>query len=119
MAIPPDLRLPRREGLSVVLDGTSERITRPAGEYPLDLGHCGLTSPIDFDGSLWEPIGMANEAGGPLTEAQQSDLINSARGMATFPDRATDPDRLVLRTDSGLLLLLARRLGPLEYPGCG
>lgn len=118
LAIPPDLRFPRVGVPSSVVQPESTPAVMAAGEHPLDLGHCGLSSPIDFDGSLWEPIAMANEAGGALTEAQQSDLINSAVGVASFPDRLTDPNRAILRTQSGLLLLLARWFGPIAYPLC-
>jgi hypothetical protein len=63
--------------------------------FPFALGHCGLGSPIDVDGSLWVPVGFVPE---------HSDVINAADGFLTILT-ATDAR---LRTNGGLDLALWR-----------
>jgi hypothetical protein len=72
------------------------------------LGHCGLASPVDFDGSLWDPVGGHNGSGGQLTEAQVGDLINSSRVSI----RLVDPDTALLVTRNGAVVLIVRHQGP-------
>jgi hypothetical protein len=74
----------------------------------LTLGHCGLASPLDFDGSLWDPVGGHNGSGGQLTEAQVGDLINSSRVSI----RLVDPDTALLVTRNGAVVLIERHQGP-------
>jgi hypothetical protein len=92
----------------------------PSGELTVgvevnyELGHCGLSSPIDVDGSLWDPIGYQTETGAPATDEQQGELINATRVVAVL----IDADRLVLRSDSGLSIVLERHSGPRHYFLC-
>jgi hypothetical protein len=92
----------------------------PAGELELGvernlvLGHCGLISPIDMDGSLWDPIGGQDGNGGTLTEDQLGELI-SATPVVVVP---TDPNTAELRTPLGALITLARHEGPRPYFLC-
>ena len=81
-------------------------------DYPLP--HCGLNSPIDIDGSLWEPVGAHEGSGGPLNEAQIGDLINPTTTVVVL----TSPEFLQMRTPTGAVVLLARHDGPREYIGC-
>jgi hypothetical protein len=73
---------------------------------PFDLGHCGIWSGIDVDGSFWNPVGAVN--------ANHPDLVNSARGTFTL----TSPNSATLRTQDGFALQLVRHEGPKFLPGC-
>ena len=70
------------------------------------LGHCGLSSPIDFDGSLWDPIGQID---GDAPEA-----INAVSGTIIF--LAPRAARFV--TDAGFRVDLVRRGGSKLYRLC-
>jgi hypothetical protein len=65
---------------------------------PFGLGHCGLGSPIDVDGSLWVPVGFVPE---------HADLINASGGFMTIEA----PTRARLRTEGGIVVTLMR-FGP-------
>lgn len=78
------------------------------------LGHCGLISPIDMDGSLWDPIGGHDGAGGPLTEDQLGELINATPVVVVL----TDPNTAVLQTPLGAVITLTRHDGPRDYFLC-
>ena len=92
----------------------------PSGELEvgvardLTLGHCGLISPIDMDGSLWDPIGGHDGSGGGLTEDQLGELIN-ATPVVVF---LSDPNTAELRTPLGAVITLARHDGPRLYALC-
>ncbi len=92
----------------------------PRGELELGiarnftLGHCGLMSPIDIDGSLWDPMSGHNGAGGPLTEGQTGELINATPTVVVL----TDPNWIELRTPLGAVLVLTRHDGPRAYFLC-
>lgn len=83
-----------------------------ARNFPL--GHCGLASPIDVDGSIWDPISGHNGVGGPLTEDQMGELINSTPTVMEL----TDPNAADLRTPRGAVIKLARHDGPRPYFLC-
>ena len=102
-------------------DPSAELIAQtPSGELTLGearnylLGHCGLISPIDIDGSLWDPIGGHNGAGGPLTEDQQGDLINATPTTVVLIDAQT----MEMLTSHGALVTLTRHDGPRRYFLC-
>jgi hypothetical protein len=80
----------------------------------LPLGHCGLGSPIDFDGGLWDPIAGDNGFGGALTEQQLGELANSTTVVVTL----LDPNRAVLVTPRGAVVTLQRHPGPRAYLLC-
>ena len=92
----------------------------PSGELevgvPRDfrLGHCGLISPIDIDGSLWDPVAGHDGAGGPLTDDQVGDLINGTRTVVVL----TDQNTLVMQTEHGAVVTLTRHDGPRDYLLC-
>jgi hypothetical protein len=45
------------------------------------LGHCGLWSPVDLDGSLWQAVGGSDAAGGPIdSDPEIGELINATPG---------------------------------------
>lgn len=79
------------------------------------LGHCGLFSPFDVDGALWDPIGGVDADLGPIdTEDELDELINASEVEALL----VTANRLDLRTSSGAVVVLARHEGAGDYPGC-
>jgi hypothetical protein len=83
-------------------------------ERDFTLGHCGLGSPIDIDGSLWDPSGGQNGAGGALNEAQSGELINATSTVIKLESE----DRMVMRTPLGAVIVLTRHDGPRDYFLC-
>ena len=73
--------------------------------FAFTLGHCGLASPIDFDSSLWLPVGFVPEHG---------DAINAADGFVTI----VAPTDAVLRTRGGLEVTLRRMGGAVNVRLC-
>ncbi|HYI23606.1 MAG TPA: hypothetical protein VEX62_13335 [Candidatus Limnocylindrales bacterium] len=92
----------------------------PAGSVPVgepqsfEIGHCGLGSPIDFDGSLWDPTFGDDGSGGPLTNDQQGELINATQVELTI----IDPVTALLVTPAGARVLLVRHDGARPYALC-
>jgi hypothetical protein len=86
----------------------------PGTAAEIVLGHCGLASPLDLDGSLWDPIGGHDGRGGPLTEAQVGELIN-ATGVVVL---LVNPNTAVLTTPRGAAILLRRHAGARAYGLC-
>jgi hypothetical protein len=83
--------------------------------FPWALGHCGLYSPVDLDGTFWDPIGGVDTDLGPIdTEDELGELINASEVEALL----VQPDRLDLRSPLGTVVVLVRHEGPGEYPGC-
>jgi hypothetical protein len=95
---------PRAESFMVAVSPTSGRLEGPIAPAPL--GHCGLFSGIDLDGSFWDPVG--------LVDADHSDAINSAEATFTL----MTPTTAVLITRGGLVVELVRHEGPKSLPGC-
>jgi hypothetical protein len=83
---------------------------------PFELEHCGLMSPVDVDGSLWEPVRAMDAQGGPVdTDSEMSDLINPASGEAMLVTH----ERLDFRAErSGVVVVFRRHDGPRRYPIC-
>jgi hypothetical protein len=90
--------------LMVEVRPQSERTNAPV--IQLELGHCGLGSGIDVDGSFWDPVGPVN--------AEHPDAINAARAAFT----RVGLDAATLRTAGGLVVQLVRHAGPKHLPGC-
>ena len=57
--IPPDIP-------TVSLEPTSEPSLEVGATIPFTLEHCGLLSPVDVDGSLWQPVGGVDAMAGPI-----------------------------------------------------
>jgi len=122
MATP--ILLPLPEGVAgIPRPGTPTAIIQPRTQrggiepgvpHPFELGHCGLVSPIDFDGSLWNPIAGDDGAGGPLTDDHQAELINATRVALTL----IEPDVVRLETPLGAVLTLVRHPGARPYSLC-
>jgi len=50
--------------------------------YRFSLGHCGLHSPVDVDGSFWDELDGVIPAGQPLDLESDSEMINGFPGCA-------------------------------------
>lgn len=72
----------------------------------LTLGHCGLSSGIDIDGSYWDPVGRL--------DPNEQDLINSASATFNLDTQST----ATLRTLGGAIVLLIRHPGPKYVVPC-
>jgi hypothetical protein len=78
------------------------------------LGHCGLISPIDMDGSLWVPTFGDDGAGGPLTAEHEGELINATPVELVL----IDADTAQVVTPAGARIVLVRHDGPRDYALC-
>ncbi len=77
------------------------------------LGHCGVLSPVDLDGSFWEAIEGTSAAGAPIGLATDAEMTNQTAGtVAVIGNQAR------FRTDRGTLVRLERHDGAKEFPGC-
>lgn len=85
-----------------------EPASGPSGPGPtqFSLGHCGLYSGIDVDGSFWDPIGPVDFDNG--------DAINAADGVFAFIDQ----QHATFRSNGGLTVALQRHDGPKLLPFC-
>ena len=81
--------------------------------YRFSLGHCGLASPVDLDGSFWVALDGVTAAGAPLDLASDSEMINATTGTVIVID-----EEARFRTDTGAIIRFARHDGELEFPGC-
>ena len=91
--------------LGIKVDASSA-VGLPAGPVPYTLGHCGVFSGIDLDGSWWDPVGPV--------DIDHPASINSADGVITL----TDPTHATFTTPTGFSLRLLRHDGPKLLPGC-
>lgn len=113
LPLPADLRLGRGD---IMVTPSSEPGLATGATMPYDLGHCGLYSPVDLDGSLWEPVGGVDRQGGPIdTDAEIGDLINGTTGEVML----VTAERLDWRaTSSGVVVVFRRLPGARDYPIC-
>jgi hypothetical protein len=106
---------PAPDDPSATLGATTDRVGLATGfAYPYRLGHCGLGSPFDLDGSLWDPMAGHDGREGPLTEAHIGELINPTSGTVTLLTR----DVAEFRTPLGAVITLARLPGERAYLLC-
>jgi hypothetical protein len=101
---PEGITAAREEPFRVALPPSSPRAV--VGQVPYSLGHCGLGSGIDIDGSWWDPVGFV--------DIDHPDAINAASATVT----STGRDTATLRTDGGLVVALVRHPGPKSLPLC-
>jgi hypothetical protein len=73
---------------------------------PLSLGLCGLGSPIDADGSLWDAVGAI--------DSRHDAAANAAPGQFSLTGETTAR----FQSDSGFAVNLLRRAGPKSYRLC-
>jgi hypothetical protein len=81
------------------------------------LGHCGLWSPVDLDGSLWQPVGGTKPDGSAIVEGDDAaigELINATPGVFVI----VAEDRAHFTTATGSILEFLRAPGALSYPLC-
>lgn len=100
-----ELALDRAQAFGVKVAPSSPR-GQLAGPMPFTLGHCGLGSGVDVDGSFWDPVGLVN--------SDHGDSINAAEGTVV----PTDPNRATFTSDGGLVVNLVRRDGEKYLPLC-
>jgi hypothetical protein len=84
-------------------------------EYPL--GHCGLWSPVDLDGSLWQAVGGVKADGSAIVEGDDEaigELINATPGVFVL----VDEDHAHFTTAIGSILEFVRAPGAVDYPLC-
>lgn len=91
-------------GIAVAPSSTAGQLA--SDPIPYSLGHCGLLSGVDVDGSWWDPVGFVN--------IDHSDAINSANG-AFAPN---DPNHATYTTEGGFTVNLVRRFGNKHLPMC-
>jgi hypothetical protein len=81
--------------------------------YRFTLGHCGLLSPIDVDGSFWDPVEGVSALGAPIELESDPEMINATGGtLAVFSDE------MRFHTDGGSIVRFTRHDGAKEFPGC-
>jgi hypothetical protein len=81
--------------------------------YAFNLGHCGLGSPVDADGSFWDAVDGIDPAGRPLSLERDDEMINQTSGVVVVIG-----DEARFRTDTGSLIRFERHVGEKEFPGC-
>ena len=77
-----------------------------SGPVPFALDHCGIGSPIDFDGSFWDPAGWIDLDAVAAGNASDGALVLTSRDTAHFS------------TGTGFELDLVRHPGSKYFPGC-
>lgn len=107
--------------LIVAPDGTWEAIREPGfgiavapsspsglelGRMAFTLGHCGVFSGIDLDGSWWDAVG-------PVA-MDDGEAVNPTAGVIAF----SDADHATFLAPGGLTLQLVRRDGVKVLPAC-
>jgi hypothetical protein len=107
LAGPPQApRIAVQEGFWLGLsEPQSPRVAGP-GPFPFDVGHCGISHVIDFDGSFWLPVG--------LIDGDASGIINSEHGVMTL----LAPNVVEFRGEGGFSARLVRFPGPKHFWGC-
>jgi hypothetical protein len=81
--------------------------------YRFSLGHCGLLSPVDIDGSFWDELDGTTANGQPLDLGADSEMINATAGVVVVIG-----DEARFRTESGSIIRFARHEGDKGFPGC-
>lgn len=95
----------RGEPMGIAVDPVSPVGIEP-GAVPFTLGHCGILSGIDLDGSWWDPVGPVPMGSG--------EAVNATAGIMTV----TDPNHAAFTTPTGFAIQLQRRAGPKLLPFC-
>ncbi len=91
-------------GVAVAPSSTAGQLG--AQPIPYSLGHCGLGSGVDVDGSWWDPVGFV--------DVDHSDAINAASG--TFAP--SDPNHATFTSVGGFRVNVVRRVGDKYLPMC-
>jgi hypothetical protein len=99
------LNVERAEGFMVSVEPSSA----PGGllgPTSFSLGHCGLGSGIDIDGSWWDPVGLVN--------SDHGDAINAAEGTIA----PVGPNQATFTSKGGFSVALVRHRGVKHLPLC-
>lgn len=113
--LPPDIeRVEARRGPSggTILEPSSVPIQHGVA-YRFSLGHCGLASPIDVDGSFWNAVEGVAAGGAAVDLGTDPEMINATEGVL-----AVVGDEMRFRTEGGTLVRFSRHAGAREFPGC-
>ncbi len=112
--VPPAALRPLPEGMSgMAQPGSPTAVREPEtrrGTFPpgvarsFTLGHCGLLAPIDFDGSLWDPVAGDDGNGGPLSDEHRIELFNGTEVQLTL----VEPNVARFTTPLGAVITLVR-----------
>ena len=107
VAGPPDAPRFGEQGLGWlgISEPASPRV-EGAGPFPYEVGHCGLTWKVDFDGSFWVPVGQL--------DGDDAAVIGNDSGQM----RLLGPNHAEFRGDRGFVAQLARFPGPKHIWGC-
>jgi hypothetical protein len=81
--------------------------------YRFTLGHCGLQSPVDVDGSFWDAVDGVTRVGDRLDLDKDGEMINATSGVIVVIG-----DELRFRTESGSVVRFSRHAGEKEFPIC-
>ena len=93
--------------------GPSSVPVRDGVPYTFSLGHCGLQSPIDVDGSYWDEVDGIAPNGQALDLDTDGEMINATAGVIVVIG-----DEMRFRTESGSLVRFARHDGDKQFPTC-
>ncbi|HJP88909.1 MAG TPA: hypothetical protein VJ850_07750 [Candidatus Limnocylindrales bacterium] len=77
-----------------------------AVDYGYDMPHCGIHSPIDVDGSFWDPVNLPLDMDPVQFDGSTGTFRLTSRNTATFTD------------SSGRVLHLLRHAGEKEFGVC-
>lgn len=113
--LPPDVeRVEGRRGPNggTILQPSSVPIEHGVA-YRFALGHCGLASPVDLDGSFWVAVEGLTARGEAVDLQTDPEMINATEGVA-----AVIGNEMRLRTEGGTLVRFSRHPGEREFPGC-
>lgn len=81
--------------------------------YRFNLGHCGLHSPVDLDGSFWDELDGVTANGQPLDLEGDGEMINATAGVIVVIG-----DEARFRSETGSIVRFARHQGEKGFPGC-
>jgi hypothetical protein len=107
---PDDMR-PGANG-GVIFPPTSVRLEHGV-PYRFNLGHCGLQSPVDLDGSFWDPVDLVGVGGQPIDPDTDPEMINATGGVVIVI-----ADEAFFRTESGSVVTFIRHDGEKDFPPC-
>ena len=81
--------------------------------YRFTLGHCGLHSPVDLDGSFWDELDGVGANGQPVDLESDGEMINATAGVIVVIGGEAR-----FRTGTGSVVRFARHQGEKGFPGC-
>lgn len=102
----PAIAIDANTAWSGLIQPSSLRIGGPGRALPYQVGHCGLSHIVDFDGSFWIPIGQL--------DGDASVMINSESGLMGLAGE----NLAVYRGANGFSAQLARFPGPKHFWLC-